>query len=84
MAKSGKSGQGSWGYSNPFNEVANKDPNKPDAMGDDLYYGGFDEVLKMHLTEGPIFTTANSDEGRDMSGGPAPGEPNPAGMAQHK
>ena len=85
MAKTqDKLGQGTWGYDNPYNEVASKDPNAPDAKGDNIYYNGFDEVLKMHLSEGPIFATANSDEGRAMTGGTAPGEPNPANMAQHK
>ena len=71
-------GQDKWGYPNPFNEVENRDPNKPDAMGDDLYYQGWDEVMKMHLQDdGPLITTVNSDASHDVYGGPIQGEPNP-------
>jgi hypothetical protein len=68
-------------HQNPFNEVDNKDPNKPDSMGDDLYFGGWDEVMKMHLAEtGDLVSSPNSDASHDIFGGPASGEPNPAGM----
>jgi len=66
-------------YPDPFNEVANKDPNSPDAKGDDLYYGGWAEIQKMHLsTDGADMTTSdNADASHDVYGGPAPGEANP-------
>lgn len=68
-------------HQSPFNEVDNKDPNKPDSMGDDLYFGGWDEVMKMHLSEtGDMVSTPNSDASHDVFGGPAKGEPNPGGM----
>lgn len=68
-------------YPDPYNEVANKDPNKPDVMGDGLYYDGWDEVMKMHLSEtGSMTGTPNSDASHDTFGGPAAGEPNPGGM----
>jgi len=68
-------------HSNPFNEVNNTDPNKPDSMGDDLYYGGFDEVIKNHLSEtGGLTDTPNADASHDIFGGPTVGEANPAGM----
>ena len=71
-------------YPDPYNEVSNKDPNSPDVTGDGLYFGGWDEVMKMHLQEtGDMVSTPNSESGGDMLGGPTPGEPNPAGMAQH-
>ena len=67
-------------HPNPFNEVDNKDPNKPDVMGDDLYYDGWDEVMAMHLKEtGPMVSTPNSEASHDTFGGPAKGEPDPAG-----
>jgi hypothetical protein len=63
-------------HPDPFNEVDNKDPNKPDSMGDDLYYNGWDEIMKMHLQEtGDMVSTPNSDSGKDMMGHEAPGEP---------
>lgn len=66
----------------PFNEVDNPDPNKPDSMGEDLYFGGWDEIMKFHLDEsGPLLNTPNSAGSHDVFGGPAPGEPNPAGAS---
>lgn len=68
-------------HENPFNEVNNTDSNKPDSMGDDLYFGGFDEILKMHTKEtGDLVSTPNSAASHDLMGGPLPGEPNPANM----
>jgi hypothetical protein len=67
-------------YPDPFNEVDNKDPNKPDVMGNGIYYDGWDEVMKMHLKEtGDLVSTSNSDASHDTFGGPTTGEPNPAG-----
>ena len=81
MAKNGTG----YGYSNPFNEVGNTDPNSPDVTGMGLYFNGWDEINKMHLTQtGPMDSTPNSRSGGDMLGGPAPGEPNPAGMGGSK
>lgn len=68
-------------HQNPYNEVDSKDANKPDSMGDDLYFGGYDEVIKNHLSEtGDMVSTPNSDASHDTFGGPAKGEPNPGGM----
>lgn len=68
-------------HTNPFNEVNNTDPNKPDSMGDDLYFQGWDEIMKMHLAEtGDLVSSPNSDASHDIMGGPTTGEPNPAGM----
>lgn len=81
MAKDGKG----YGYPDPYNEVGSKDPNSPDTSGMDLYFGGYDEVMKMHGKQtGPMVSTPNTDSGSDMIGGTAPGEPNPGGQAQHK
>ncbi len=67
-------------HSNPYNEVNSKDPDKPDSNGMDLYYGGYDEVIKMTgKSTGPMVSTPNSDMSHDVYGGPAKGEPNPIG-----
>ena len=69
------------GLTNPnvFNEVSNKDPNKPDISGADMYYS-YDEVMKVHLQEsGEMVSTPNSEASHDVYGGPASGEPNPGG-----
>jgi hypothetical protein len=69
----------SYGYPNPFNEVGNTDPNTPDVTGKGLYYDGYDEVMGMHLQQtGPMVSTPNSESGRGVMGGPAPGEPQAA------
>lgn len=69
-------------HMDPFNEVVNKSPNEPDSMGDDLYFGGMDEIIKNHLSEtGNLVSTPNSQGSHDTFGGPANGEPNPAGMS---
>lgn len=62
-----------YGYPNPYNEIGSGD--EPD---NNELYGSFDEVMKMHLTHGPIDETPNSRSGHGVMGGPAPGEPNPA------
>ena len=68
-------------HTNPYNETNNSDPNKPDVMGNGLYYDGWDEVMKMHLSEtGDLVSTPNSDASHDTFGGPAKGEANPGGM----
>ena len=82
-----KNKTGSYGYPDPFNEAGSrggKDPNVPDTTGDDLYYGGYDEIMKMHTTAtGPLIMTPNSEEAHATMGGPAAGEPNPANMKGH-
>lgn len=66
-------------YPNPFNETGSKDPNQPDVNGDGLYYDGWSEVMKMHLsTNGAdMVTSDNADASHDVYGGPTAGEPNP-------
>ena len=62
-----------------YNEVDSTDPNKPDTNGMDLY-GSFDEVIAMQGKEsGAMDDTPNSKASKDLYGGPAKGEPNPAG-----
>jgi hypothetical protein len=75
-------GMGGVKYPDPFNEVGSKDPNTPDVSGDGLYFNGWDEVMKMHLsTDGAdMVSSSNSDASHDIYGGPVAGEPNPAGM----
>jgi len=77
MAKS----NGGYGYPNPSNETGSGE--EPDVSGKGLYFNGWDEVNKMHLAQtGPMDETANSRSGGGIMGGPAPGEPNPAGMGK--
>ena len=81
MARGSKGGQGSWGHTNVWNEVVTTDPNDPDSKGTDLYFNGYGAggIMTMHLqNSGPMDVTANSESGRGLWGGPAPGEPNPA------
>jgi len=72
--KAGKSGTDAVRYGNPYNETNNPDPNSPDMTGTDIYFGGYDEVLKMHLDDCTIVSTPNSRSGEDILGKPAPGE----------
>ena len=68
-------------HQNVLNEVDNKNPETPDSMGDDLYFGGWSEINKMHLSQtGSMTDTPNSRANADVMGGPAKGEPNPANM----
>jgi hypothetical protein len=68
-------------HSNAFNEVNSTDPNVPDVTGDGIYFNGWDEIMKMHLSEtGDLVSTPNSDASHGIFGGPAQGEANPAGM----
>ncbi len=66
--------------SNPFNEVANKDPNSPDDSGGGLYVS-WDEVQSMHLKNlfGGEFCTPNSEAQPGLMGHEAPGDPSPVG-----
>ena len=78
-----RNGTSGYGYSNTWNEVNNVDPNSPDVTGTGIYFDGFPEVHKFHLlATGPLDETPNSRSGRGVFGGPAPGEPNPAGMGR--
>ena len=67
----------------PFNEVVNSDPNSPDVKGDGLYFDGWSEINKMHLsTDGAsMIESDNSMASHGIFGGPNPGEENPAGMS---
>lgn len=77
-------GNGGTIHSDPYNEVNNKDPNKPDVMGEGLYFDGWDEVMKYHLAEtGDMISTPNSAASHDTFGGPTAGEPNPGSMGGH-
>lgn len=69
-------------FHNPYNEVANKDPNSPDDSGAGNYVS-YDEVIAAQLSQddASLVGTPNSDSGHGIMGGPAPGEPNPAGMS---
>ena len=68
-------------HSDPYNEVDSKDPNKPDSTGDDLYFGGYEAVIAMHLQEsGEMVETPNAKASRDVYGGTAKGEPSPVVM----
>ena len=66
-------------YPNPFNETGSGGPESPDVNGD-MMYGSYDRMMKHHLMEGDIFESSNSKASHDVYGGPAAGEPNPAGM----
>lgn len=72
-------GSGGVIHKDPFNEVNNKDPNSPDSTGDDLYFGGWPEINKMHLStdSADMTSSPNSEASHDVYGGPVPGEPNP-------
>ena len=60
--------------------------NEADFSGDyadvELYGDWEKDVLKMHLSQdgASLLGTPNVDEGRGIMGGPAAGEPNPAGF----
>lgn len=62
------------GYPNPRNETTGG-PETADMTGKDIYWGGWPEVTGMHLTEGDMTSTSNSESGDDILGGPASGEP---------
>lgn len=75
MAKNGKGM-----LNNPYNEVANHDPNSPDDSGGGLYVS-YDEVMAMHgktLFSGD-FSTPNSEAQPGLMGHEAPGDPSPVG-----
>lgn len=64
----------------PYNESPG-DPESPNISGGGIYVT-YDEVMSAHLgTEGAsLVSTPNMDSIDGINGGPAPGEPNPAGM----
>lgn len=62
-------------YTNPHNEVASSDPNKPEGSLYDDYQG----VIQRHGSPAHCKETPNSRSGGGIMGGPAPGEPNPSG-----
>lgn len=64
-------------HPDPFNEVDGKNPETADSEGKDLYFGGYDEILKNNLVSGPLIETPNSKASRDLYGGPTKGEPDP-------
>lgn len=60
-----------------FNEVDNTDPNKPDVTGEGLYFNGWDEIMKMHLSEtGNMIESPNAKASRGVYGSTVKGEPN--------
>lgn len=64
----------------PYNEVTNRDETMGDLSGGGLY-ASYDEVMSGHLASGPKWATSpNAACGGGIFGGPASGEPNPAGM----
>jgi len=75
-----RNGTSGYGYSNPWNEVNNVDPNSPDVTGRGIYFDGWDEINKFHLlATGPMDETPNSRSGSGVFGRTAPGEPDPSG-----
>jgi hypothetical protein len=73
MAKG--NGKESVRYSSPFNETGSGGPEKADMTGDAIYWGGYPEMLKMHLKEWDMASTPNSRSGDDILGTPTTGEP---------
>lgn len=68
-------------YPDPYNETGSGGPESPDCMK--LYFD-WDEVFAEHLTSSDMESSPNSESGSGIMGGPAPGEPNPAGMTTLK
>lgn len=68
-------------FKNPYNEVANTDPNSPDESGAGNYVS-YDEVISAQLStaDASLEDSPNTRSGEGIMGGPAPGEPNPAAM----
>ena len=70
--------KGSASYGTPYNETGSGGPESPDMTGKNMYWDGWDEINRMHLTEGDMEGTPNTHSGDTILGGPAPGEPNAA------
>lgn len=73
MAK--KKGASAVSYPSPYNETNPSGPESPDMTGDGIYWGGYPEILGMHLKEESMVSTSNSESGDDILGTPTPGEP---------
>jgi len=68
-------------YTNPYNEtMGGSGPEDPDISGEGLY-GSLNEVMSVHLTTMSFDGVPNIEVGRGIMGGPASGEPNPAGFS---
>lgn len=68
---------------NPYNETSGgSGPEDFDVSGGGSY-GSYDEVMSAHLSmdSADLDSTPNMDSGAGIFGGPASGEPNPAGMS---
>jgi hypothetical protein len=69
-------------HPNVFNETTGgSGPEDYDESGAGLY-GDYKEVMAVHLSQdsASLVGSPNIEEGRGIMGGPAPGEPNPAGF----
>ena len=67
----------------PYNETTGgAGPENFDESGGGLY-GSWDEVMSAHLSmdQADLMETPNMQSGKGIVGGPATGEPNPAGMS---
>lgn len=68
---------------NPYNETTTggASENYEDSGGG--VYHDWDEVMSMHLSQNgaSLVGSPNIEVGRGIMGGPAPGEPNPAGFS---
>lgn len=68
---------------NPYNEVATGGASENyDESGAGVYHS-YDEVMSMHLSQdgASLVGSPNVEVGRGIMGGPASGEPNPAGFS---
>lgn len=69
--------------SNPYNETSGGNgPEDYEDSGAGLY-GDLKEVMAMHLSQdgASLLESPNIKVGSGVAGGPAPGEPNPAGFS---
>ena len=69
---------------NPYNETSGgSGPEDPDISGGGLYGDWSSDVMKMHLSQdgASLLESPNVKVGGGIFGGPAPGEPNPAGFS---
>jgi len=68
-------------YTNPYDEtMGGAGPEEPDISGAGLY-GDLNEVMSAHLTTMSLDGVPNIEIGMGIMGGPASGEPNPAGFS---
>jgi hypothetical protein len=71
-------------YPNPYNETAGGNgPEDYEESGGGLYGDWSKDVMAMHLSQdsASLVGSPNIEVGLGISGGPAPGEPNPAGFS---